>query len=49
MTKQASLNRLREISKQRSIRRPILVPLPIEGLEDRPDSKPTKVEWPITD
>ena len=49
MSKRASLNRLRDISKQGSIRRPILVPLPIEGVEDRPDAKPTKVEWPVSD
>ena len=49
MSKRASLNRLRDISKQRAIRRPILVPLPIEDVEDRPDAKPTKVEWPVSD
>nr|NUR36851.1 hypothetical protein [Sphingomonas sp.] len=47
MTKRASLDRLSDISKQRSIRRPILVPLPIEGVEDRPEARKTKVEWPI--
>ena len=47
MSKDAPLGRLREISKQRAIRKPILVPLPIEGVEDRPDAKPTKVEWPV--
>lgn len=47
MTKRTSLDRLKDISKQRSIRRPILIPLPIEGVEDRPDAPRTKVEWPV--
>jgi hypothetical protein len=47
MTKRTALERLKDISKQRSIRRPILVPLPIEGVEDRPDAPRTKVEWPV--
>jgi hypothetical protein len=47
MSRPASLERLRDISKQRSIRRPVLVPLPIAGVEDRGDMSPTKVEWPI--
>ena len=42
------LNRLSDISKQRSIRRAILVPLPIEGLKDRPSTPKTKVEWPVS-
>jgi hypothetical protein len=45
----ASLGRLRDISKQRSIRRPLLVPLPIEGVDDPGDRPPTKVEWPLPD
>lgn len=47
MTRRASLHRLKDISKQRSIRRPILVPLPIEGVEDGPDVSRTRVEWPV--
>jgi hypothetical protein len=47
MTRPASLSRLRDISKQRTIRRPLLVPLPIEGVEDQGDLPPTKVEWPV--
>jgi hypothetical protein len=47
MSRPASLERLRDISKQRSIRRPILVPLPIDGVEDRGDAPPTKIEWPV--
>lgn len=48
MTRRVSLKRLSDISKQRSIRRPILVPLPIEGVDDR-FAEPKKVEWPIPD
>ena len=47
MSKRAPLNRLSDISKQRSIRRPILVPLPIEGVADAGDKPKTKIEWPI--
>jgi len=47
MTKPASINRLREISRQRSIRRAVLVPLPIEGVDDSADAPRTKVEWPV--
>jgi len=47
MTRPIPLNRLSDISKQRSIRRPILVPLPIEGVEDSADGPKTKVEWPV--
>jgi hypothetical protein len=46
MTRPLPLDRLRDISKQRAIRRPILVPLPIEGVEDC-DSPKTKIEWPV--
>ena len=47
MTRPVSLTRLRDISRQRSIRRPLLVPLPIPGVEDAGDAVPTKVEWPV--
>lgn len=47
MTKPVSLNRLSEISKQRSIRRPLLVPVPDEPLEDKGERPATKVEWPV--
>ncbi|HEX8937690.1 MAG TPA: hypothetical protein VF776_05430 [Sphingomicrobium sp.] len=47
MSRPASLERLRDISKQRSIRQPILVPLPIDGVRELGDAPPTKVEWPI--
>jgi hypothetical protein len=47
MSKHASLDRLREISRQRSIRRALLVPVPIEGVENCCDGEPTKIEWPV--
>ena len=47
MSRPVPLNRLSDISKQRSIRRPILVPLPIEGVEDSAGAAKTKVEWPV--
>ena len=47
MTKPVSLNRLSEISKQRSIRRPLLVPVPDEPVEDKGERPATKVEWPV--
>ena len=46
MSKPASLGRLRDITKERSIRRPLLIPVPIDPVEDRLDAM-TKVEWPI--
>lgn len=49
MTRPLPLERLREISKQRTLRRPVLVPLPIEGVEDGDDAPRTKVEWPVPD
>ena len=47
MSRPVPLKRLSDISKQRSIRRPILVPLPIEGVDDSTDAPKTKVEWPV--
>jgi hypothetical protein len=47
MSKPASLNRLRDISKQRPIRRPLLMPVPAGYGDDRLDLPGTKVEWPI--
>jgi hypothetical protein len=47
MTKRTSLDRLRDISKQRTIRRPVLVPLPIEGVDDSDEVPKTRVEWPL--
>lgn len=46
MSRPVSLGRLREISKQRSIRRPLLVPGPTKDPGNFPESK---VEWPIPD
>lgn len=46
MTKPVPLNRLREISKQKSIRRPLLMPVPDASDEER-HVPPTKVEWPV--
>ncbi|HEX3115584.1 MAG TPA: hypothetical protein VHQ48_08900 [Bradyrhizobium sp.] len=47
MSRPVPLNRLSDISKQRSIRRPILVPLPIDGVEESTRRPKTKVEWPV--
>jgi hypothetical protein len=49
MTKPAPLNRLREISKQRSIRRPLLIPVPDDASDEEREVPPTKVEWPVKD
>ena len=49
MTRPLPLERLREISRQRTIRKPLLVPLPIKGVEERDDGQRTKVEWPVPD
>jgi hypothetical protein len=47
MIRPASLERLSQISKQRSIRRPLLVPVPEDGFADVSDGRRTIVEWPI--
>jgi hypothetical protein len=47
MSRPIPLSRLSDISRQRSVRRPILIPLPIEGVEDDPDAPRTKTEWPL--
>ena len=49
MTRPLPLERLSEIYRQRTIRKPLLVPLPIEGVEERDDAQRTKVEWPVPD
>ncbi len=49
MTRPLPLERLSEISKQRTIRKPLLVPLPIEGVEEGNHAPKTKVEWPVPD
>lgn len=48
MTRPVPLDRLSDISKQRSTRRPVLVPLPIEGVEDNDETRKTKIEWPVS-
>lgn len=47
MTRPVSLNRLSEISKQRSIRRPLLVPVPNDPVDEKDEKPVTKVEWPV--
>jgi hypothetical protein len=42
------LTRLRDISKQRSIRRPLLVVVPKEPEEDLRSVPDTLIEWPIS-
>jgi hypothetical protein len=45
MSKAAPLNRLRDITRQRSIRRPLLIPVPVEGVDG--DVSARRAEWPI--
>jgi hypothetical protein len=47
MTRPAPLERLSDISKQRSIRRPLLVPVPEDGFADGSKAPRTIVHWPI--
>lgn len=47
MSKSPSLGRLRDISKQRSIRRPLLMPVPSEAPDERAEFVSARVEWPI--
>jgi hypothetical protein len=47
MTRPAPLNRLSDISRRRPNRRPVLVPLPIAGVDDG-DGRVTKIEWPVS-
>lgn len=45
MSRSAALDRLSEIARPRTIRQPLLVPVPAEGF---PVVGPkTKIEWPI--
>ena len=48
MSKHVSLDRLRDISKQRSSRKPLLVAVPIDGVDHCRDVEPTKIEWPVS-
>jgi hypothetical protein len=47
MTRPVSLGRLRDISRQRSIRRPLLVPVPTDRVDDNCDALETRIEWPV--
>jgi hypothetical protein len=49
MTRPIPLSRLSAISKQRSIRRPLLIPVPDDPVEERAEKPATKVEWPVPD
>ncbi|MFL6760822.1 hypothetical protein [Sphingomonas sp.] len=49
MRRHAALDRLSDITKRRVIRRAVLVPLPIPGIEDGDPTRKTKVEWPVPD
>jgi hypothetical protein len=45
MSNRAALDRLSDIAKVRTIRQPLLIPVPGEGF---PSTEPaTKVEWPV--
>lgn len=47
MTKRVPLGRLREISKQRSIRRPHFAPIVTDDPEGSEESASRQVEWPV--
>jgi hypothetical protein len=47
MIRPVSLARLREISRQRPIRRPLLMPVPAEPGEEHYDLPAAKIEWPV--
>ena len=47
MSRQAALDRLSDIARTRTIRQPLLVPVPSEGFAPGPAGPATKVEWPI--
>jgi hypothetical protein len=47
MTKPVQLGRLSDISRQRSIRRPLLVVVPTERDEHPPEVPDTLAEWPL--
>jgi len=45
MSSRVALERLSDIARARTIRQPVLVPVPSEGF---PSTEPaTKVEWPV--
>ena len=45
MSRQAALNRLSDIARARTVRQPLLVPVPDEGFASTEPA--TKVEWPV--
>ena len=47
MTKPVALGRLREISRQRSIRRPLLMVVPKETAEEQSTVPDALIEWPL--
>jgi hypothetical protein len=47
MTRPASLERLRDLSKQHSIRRPLLIPVTTDLAQDYGEVRRTKIEWPV--
>jgi len=46
MSRAAALGRLRDIAAARTIRQPLLVPVPREGFTSTEPM--TKVEWPVS-
>ena len=48
MSKRVPLDRLSDISRQRSIRRPLLVLVPSERIEDRTNVPDSIIEWPVS-
>lgn len=47
MTRSVSLDRLRDISKTREIRRPLLIPVQTDRVEKHCEVPGARIEWPI--
>ena len=47
MSRSVSLDRLRDISKTREIRRPLLIPVQTDRGEKHREVQVGKIEWPI--
>jgi hypothetical protein len=47
MTKRIPLDRLRDISKQRSIRSPQVLQRGSEQTDERERTEPNRIEWPL--
>jgi hypothetical protein len=47
VSQKAALDRLSDISRVRTIRQPLLVPVPRDGFAPALTGPATKVEWPI--